>query len=58
MAPRCIGRARSSGNDEKLRPYKNSPTKHEVWERFQGYTKLIVLGGGGAKGGPATKPAA
>ena len=39
---------------QQLRPYKNSPTKHDVWLRFQGYTKLIVLGGGG---GPAAKPA-
>ena len=39
---------------QQLRPYKNAPTKHEVWLRFQGYTKLIVLGGGG---GPAAKPA-
>ena len=39
---------------KQLRPYKNSPTKHDVWLRFQGYTKLIVLGGGG---GPAAKPA-
>ena len=42
----------------QLRPYQNSPTKHEVWERFQGYTKLIILGGGGPKGGPPAKPAA
>ena len=37
-----------------LRPYKNSPAKHEVWLRFQGYTRVIELGGGG---GPAAKPA-
>jgi len=42
----------------QLKPYEDSPTKHEVWLRFQGYTKLIVLGGGGAKGTPATQPAA
>ena len=42
----------------QLKGYENSPTKHEVWLRFQGYTKLIILGGGGAKGGPAAKPAA
>ena len=41
----------------QLKPYQNSPTKHEVWQRFQGYTKLIILGGGGPKGGPAAKPA-
>ncbi|WP_035562037.1 hypothetical protein [Hymenobacter sp. IS2118] len=40
----------------QLSAYQNSPTKHEVWLRFQGYTKLIILGG--AKGGPAAKPAA
>ena len=32
-----------------------SPTKHEVWLRFQGYTKLIVLGQGGPKGDTPTK---
>ena len=39
----------------QLKPYQSSPTKHEVWLRFQGYTKLIVLGGGGPKGDPAKK---
>ena len=34
----------------QLKPYQSSPTKHEVWERFQGYTRLIILGGGGPKG--------
>jgi hypothetical protein len=34
----------------QLKPYQSSPTKHAVWERFQGYTKLIVLGGSGGKG--------
>ena len=42
----------------QLKPYQSSPTKHEVWQRFQGYTKLIILGGGGPTGGPAAKPAA
>ena len=42
----------------QLKPYESSPTKHEVWLRFQGYTKLIILGGGGPKGGAAAKPAA
>ena len=42
----------------QLKPYQSSPAKHEVWLRFQGYTKLIILGGGGPKGGPAAKPAA
>ena len=37
---------------------ETSPTKHEVWLRFQGYTKLIVLGGGGGKNDPAAPPAA
>ena len=39
----------------QLKPYQSSPTKHEVWLRFQGYTKLIVLGGGGAKGDAEAK---
>ena len=30
----------------QLKLYQSLPTKHEVWERFQGYTKLIILGGG------------
>jgi hypothetical protein len=34
----------------QLKAYENSPTKHEVWLRFQGYTRLIVLGGGGPQG--------
>ncbi len=42
----------------QLKPYQNSPAKHDVWLRFQGYTKLIILGGGGPQGGPAPKPAA
>ncbi|MDQ2793634.1 MAG: hypothetical protein M3Y12_06450 [Bacteroidota bacterium] len=42
----------------QLKAYESSPTKHEVWQRFQGYTKLIVLGGGGPKGGVAGQPAA
>jgi hypothetical protein len=42
----------------QLRAYENSPTKHEVWLRFQGYPKLIILGGGGFTGDPAAKPAA
>ena len=33
----------------QLKPYQSSPTKHEVWLRFQGYTKLIILGQGGPK---------
>ena len=36
----------------QLKPYQSSPTKHEVWLRFQGYTKLIVLGQGGPKSAP------
>ena len=42
----------------QLKPYQSSPTKHDVWLRFQGYTKLIILGGGGPKGDTAGKPAA
>ena len=34
----------------QLKPYQSSPTKHEVWLRFQGYTRLIILGGGGPQG--------
>ena len=36
----------------QLRPYKDSPTRHAVWLRFQGYTKVIVLG----QGGPPSSP--
>ena len=39
----------------QLKPYQSSPTKHEVWLRFQGYTKLIVLGQGGPKSPVAAK---
>ena len=39
----------------QLKPYQSSPTKHEVWERFQGYTRLIILGGGGPKGDAPAK---
>ncbi|WP_310396592.1 hypothetical protein [Hymenobacter sp.] len=42
----------------QLRPYQNSPAKHEVWLRFQGYTKLIVLGQRGPQGSVDTKPVA
>ncbi|MFD2718216.1 hypothetical protein ACFST9_05790 [Hymenobacter monticola] len=42
----------------QLKAYENSPTKHEVWLRFQGYTKLIVLGGGGGKDDPDAKKSA
>lgn len=42
----------------QLRPYQSSPTKHEVWERFQGYTRVIVLGQGGPQPGAPVKPAA
>jgi hypothetical protein len=42
----------------QLKAYESSPTKHDVWLRFQGYTKLIILSGGGPKGDEATKPAA
>ena len=42
----------------QLKPYQSSPTKHEVWLRFQGYTKLIVLGGRGPKDDTTAKPAA
>ena len=40
----------------QLKPYQNSPAKHAVWLRFQGYTKLMVLGQGGPKGDTTTKP--
>ncbi len=42
----------------QLKPYQSSPAKHAVWLRFQGYTKLIVLGQGGPKTVPAAQPAA
>jgi len=42
----------------QLKPYQSSPTKHAVWLRFQGYTKLIILGQGGPKGGTAGQPKA
>ena len=41
----------------QLKPYQSSPTKHEVWLRFQGYTKLIILGQGGPKSTIAAKQA-
>jgi hypothetical protein len=34
---------------QQLLPYKNSATKHDVWLRFQGYSKVIVRKGGGGK---------
>jgi hypothetical protein len=34
---------------KQLLPYKNSPTKHDVWLRFQGYSKVILRKGGGGK---------
>ena len=39
----------------QFKAYESSPTKHDVWLRFQGYTKLIILGGGGPKATPAAK---
>ncbi len=42
----------------QLKPYQSSPTRHEVWLRFQGYTKLIILGQGGPKNPAAPVPAA
>jgi hypothetical protein len=35
---------------QQLLPYKNSSTKHEVWLRFQGYSKVVLR-----KGGPNAK---
>jgi hypothetical protein len=35
---------------KQLKAYKNSPTKHEVWLRFQSYTKIIDHRGGGGSG--------
>jgi hypothetical protein len=34
----------------QLKGYKNSPTKHEVWQRFISYTKLVPHNGGGGAG--------
>ena len=42
----------------QLRPYQSSPAKHEVWLRFQGYTRVIVLGQGGPQSDVAGKAAA
>ena len=42
---------------QQLLPYKNSPTTHDVWLRFQGYSKVILRKGGGGQG-DETKPAA
>ena len=42
----------------QLKPYQSSPAKYAVWLRSRGYIKLIVLGGGGPKDGPAAQPAA
>ncbi|WP_210516644.1 hypothetical protein [Hymenobacter terricola] len=39
----------------QLKAYENSPTKHNVWLRFQGYTKLILLGQGSPKADPKAK---
>lgn len=32
----------------QLKGYKNSPTKHEVWQRFVSYSKVVPHNGGGA----------
>ncbi|WP_046247355.1 hypothetical protein [Hymenobacter terrenus] len=54
--------ARNNDLIKKLRvqfkPYQSSPTKHEVWLRFQGYTKVIILGKGGPKSSPKQPPQA
>jgi hypothetical protein len=50
--------ANTSASLPQLKAYESSPTKHEVWQRFQGYTRLIVLGGGGPPAGVAAKPTA
>ncbi|MDQ2770316.1 MAG: hypothetical protein M3Y54_07435, partial [Bacteroidota bacterium] len=56
---RLIALLRRNGNLIKpLRPYKNSPTKHAVWLRFLGYTRLIVLGQGGPSATPPAQPQA
>jgi|GEM_PF-6096631 len=34
---------------KQLLPYKNSPTRHDVWLRFQGYSKVVLRKGGGGK---------
>ena len=36
----------------QLKPYENSPAKHDVWLRFKGYTRVIVLGQGGSSATP------
>jgi hypothetical protein len=40
----------------QLKGYQNSPSKHEVWLRFQGYSRLIIHAGGGPKGETPPKP--
>lgn len=34
---------------KQLLPYKGSATRHDVWLRFQGYSKVIMRKGGGGK---------
>ena len=34
---------------KQLLPYKGSATKHDVWLRFQGYSKVLLRKGGGGK---------
>ena len=43
---------------QQLRPYKNSPTKHDVWLRFPGYPRAFVRGGLGRRPTPLAQPQA
>lgn len=45
---------------QQLLPYKNSSTRHNVWLRFQGYSKVMLRSGGGGKGkgGEGARPGA
>ncbi|MCI1189507.1 hypothetical protein MON38_18955 [Hymenobacter sp. DH14] len=42
-------------NSTPCKPSKTSPTKHEVWPRFWGCPRLIILGGGSPKDAPDAK---
>lgn len=43
---------------KQLQPYKGSAAKHDVWLRFQGYSKVVLRKGGGGGAAAATPPVA